>query len=103
MGMGPDYGPPPKIVSLMAIPASSASITLVVIMRTGACIAVRRTSRMQSTRERRSPSRPSWASRIASAGSSASREGGSRNAAVSRLTRGHALNEEAVMRMLVGF
>jgi hypothetical protein len=35
---------------------------------------------------RRSTSRPSWASRIASAGSSASREGGRRNAAVSRPT-----------------
>ena len=54
MGMGRGYGLPPKILSLMAMPASSASMTPVVIMRTAVCIAVRRTSRMQSTRDRRS-------------------------------------------------
>lgn len=43
--IGRGYGPPPKISSLMAMPASSASSTSVVIMRTAVCIAVRRTSR----------------------------------------------------------
>ena len=67
---GSDYGPPPKFFSLMAMPASSASMTPVVIMRTAVCMAVRRTKRMQSTSERRSrmssaassPSRPTSAS-----------------------------------------
>src|SRR5690606_11534226 len=70
MVMGRGYGLPPKIFSLMAMPASSASMTPGVIMRTAVCMAVRRTSRMQSTRERRSrmsraassPSRPTSAS-----------------------------------------
>ncbi len=52
--MGRSYGAPPKIFSLMAMPASSANITPVVIMRTAVCIAVRRTSRMQSSKDRRS-------------------------------------------------
>lgn len=38
--------PSPKVLSSMAMPASSASMTLVVIMRTELCMAVRRTSRM---------------------------------------------------------
>ena len=61
-GMVSSYGPPPNILSLIAIPASSASITPVVIMRTAVCMEVRYTSRIQSTRERRS--------RISSAASS---------------------------------
>lgn len=59
-----DYEPLPKIVSLIAMPVSSASRTPVVIMRTAICIALRRMVRMQSTSERRSqmsstPSSPS--------------------------------------------
>ena len=44
------YGPPPKILSLMAMPASSASMTPVVIMRTAVCIAVRRTAMQTAVR-----------------------------------------------------
>jgi hypothetical protein len=53
-GMVTGYGLLPKILSLMATPASSASKTAVVPARTTVCIAVRRTRRMQSTSERRS-------------------------------------------------
>ncbi|WP_323768593.1 hypothetical protein [Marinovum sp.] len=50
--MASGYGLPPKILSLMAMPASSAGMTLVVIMRTAVCILLRRTTRMQPTTER---------------------------------------------------
>jgi len=36
------------------MPASSGSMTPVVVVRTAVCIAIRRTSRMQSTRDRKS-------------------------------------------------
>jgi hypothetical protein len=41
------YGPPPKILSFMAMPASSVSITPVVILRTAVCVPLGRKGRMR--------------------------------------------------------